>query len=301
MPINATAPKNVSAGEPITAGAWNVIVDAIKAVVQHLDTSEASSLRVAIKNAGVTGARVAATRDDDVTFEAVPPVPPGTQYIFAGLRAGSYAVRVEAPGFSPATSNVAVPLAAPLEITLTASGAIMPQLFGLTLRAALLELRNRNIAVDRVLDVVGRDVAPASPSSQHNDSAVLLQLPAPGEPVAPEGRSHLVISAALEVQPSIEVPSLAGLTLAEAQKALEGAGLVLGKVTTRQPRPGRPGPPPPGGPAPPSGPVPPVPAVRTGPPPPRPAAAPEPAPPGGTPARPAASPRAKRRAPGRKR
>jgi beta-lactam-binding protein with PASTA domain len=47
---------------------------------------------------------------------------------------------------------------------------------------------------------------------------------------------QLVISAALQVEPAIEVPSLAGLTLPEAQKALEGIGLVLGKVTTLQPK-----------------------------------------------------------------
>jgi len=36
------------------------------------------------------------------------------------------------------------------------------------------------------------------------------------------------------VEASIEVPSLAGLTLTEAQKALESVGLVLGKVVTKQ-------------------------------------------------------------------
>jgi beta-lactam-binding protein with PASTA domain len=43
-----------------------------------------------------------------------------------------------------------------------------------------------------------------------------------------------VIAAALQVQPTIEVPSFAGLTLNEAQKALEGIGLVMGKVVTKQ-------------------------------------------------------------------
>ena len=43
-------------------------------------------------------------------------------------------------------------------------------------------------------------------------------------------------AATLTAQASIEVPSLAGLSLPEAQKALESLGLVLGKVTTKQPR-----------------------------------------------------------------
>ena len=60
MAVNAPAPKNVKAGEPVTAEAWNTIVDAINAVVQFINSSEASSLRVVIKNADITGARVAA-------------------------------------------------------------------------------------------------------------------------------------------------------------------------------------------------------------------------------------------------
>ena len=61
-----------------------------------------------------------------------------------------------------------------------------------------------------------------------------MQFPDAGTPVAPEGKTQLVIAAALHIQPSIEVPSFVGLTLAEAQKALEGMGLVLGNVVTKQ-------------------------------------------------------------------
>lgn len=236
MAIDVPAPKTVKAGEPVTAEAWNTIVNAINAAIQHLNNSEASSLRVVVTNAGVTRARVTATRDDGVSFEAVAPVPPGTQYIFAGLRAGAYKIRVESPGFSPAVVDATAPAASPVEVTLTSSGSIMPDLFGLTLRAALLELKNRNIGVERVLDVVGRDVAPANPDPAFVDQPVLMQLPAAGTAVPPEGRVQLIVSAALEAEQAVEMPSLAGLTLAEAQKALENVGLKLGKAVTTQPR-----------------------------------------------------------------
>jgi beta-lactam-binding protein with PASTA domain len=49
---------------------------------------------------------------------------------------------------------------------------------------------------------------------------------------------HLVVAAVLEAESSIEIPSLTGLSLPEAQKALESLGLVLGKVVTKQQRPG---------------------------------------------------------------
>lgn len=233
MPINVPPQKTVSPGEPVTAEGWNAIVGGVTALTQYLNATEASGVRVVIKNTDVVDARVTATRDDGVTYEAVAPVPPGTDFVLAGLRPGAYTIRVEAPGFSPETLPITVPISTPVEVSLQASGAFMPELFGLTLRAALQDLGTRKIAVSRILDVVGRDVAPANPGAEYNDQPVLAYYPPAGTAVPPEGQIKLVVAAALQVQASIEVPSLAGLTLAEAQKALETIGLVLGKVVTK--------------------------------------------------------------------
>ena len=236
MAINPHIPTPVNPGEPVTAQAWNVIVNAIVAISNYLDTTEASSLQVTITNAQADPqrTRVTATRDDGGVFAAVAPAPPATNWVFTGLRSGPYAVRVEAHGFAPKVQQVTVPSADPVSITLTPDGAFMPKLFGLTLQAAMQELTNLNIAVDRILDVAGREVAPGNPAAEHRDSPVLLQIPASGEAVPPSGRANLVIAATLEVEAAVEVPSLAGLTLTEAQKALESLGLVLGKVVTKQ-------------------------------------------------------------------
>jgi len=233
MPINVPPQTTVSPGEPVTAEGWNAIVGGVTALTQYLNATEASGVHVVIKNAGVTNARVTATRDDGVTYEAVAPVPPGTDFIIAGLRPGAYVVRVEAPGFSTETTPITAPIATPVEISLQANGAFMPELFGLTLRAALQELSSRKIAVGRILDVVGRDVPPANPGSDYNDQPILAHFPSAGTAVPPEGQVQLLVSTALQVQQSVEVPSLAGLTLSEAQKALEALGLVLGKVVTK--------------------------------------------------------------------
>jgi hypothetical protein len=233
MPINVPPQTTVSPGEPVTAEGWNAIVGGVTALTQYLNATEASGVHVVIKNAGVTNARVTATRDDGVTYEAVAPVPPGTDFIIAGLRPGAYVVRVEAPGFTTETASITAPLATPVEISLQANGAFMPELFGSTLRAALQELSSRKIAVGRILDVVGRDVAPANPGSDYNDQPVLAHFPSAGTAVPPEGQVQLLVSTSLQVQQSVEVPSLAGLTLSEAQKALEALGLVLGKVVTK--------------------------------------------------------------------
>jgi hypothetical protein len=236
MDINPNIPKTVNPGEPVTAEAWNVIVRAILALTNYLSSTEASSLQVSLSNTQLdaASARVTATRDDGITFQAVAPVLPSTFFVFAGLKPGLYTIRAEAVGFDAATKNVTSPTADVVTLTLTPRGAFMPSVFGKPLQAAIQELDNLNIPVTRILDVTGVDIPPASPGAENNDSPVLGQVPSAGEHVPPEGRAQLVIASALQLQPSIEMPSLAGLTLAEAQKALEGLGLVLGKVVTKQ-------------------------------------------------------------------
>jgi len=228
--------KLVNAGEPVTAQAWNDIVEALGQVHTHLESTEATALKVQVTTPGadLASVRVTAVRGDGIAIDAVAPVSPGTQHVFAGLRPGSYTLRVEAPGYQGATSSVTVPDAAVQNIALTAAGGFMPPVFGLELQEALAVLANVQIAVGRILDVTGTDVPAANPGPQYNGSRVLMQLPQAGEAV-PTGQSvQLVIAAVLAAQASIEIPSLTGLTLPEAQKALESLGLVLGKVVTKQ-------------------------------------------------------------------
>jgi len=236
MAINPNIPKTVNAGEPVTAEGWNVIVNGILALTNYLNSTEASSLQVSLTNVGLalSSARVTATRADGVIFQAVAPVAPANTFVFSGLAPGPYTIRAEAPGFDAATKSITSPSAEAVPLTLTPNGAFMPAVFGAPLQAALQQLKNANIAVSRIIDVAGRDVAPANPGADNDNSPVLAQIPAAGLPVAPDGNAQLVIATSLQVQSSVEIPSLAGLTLAEAQKALEGLGLVLGKVVTKQ-------------------------------------------------------------------
>ena len=236
MAINPNLPKTVNAGEPVTAEGWNVIVNGIIALTNYLNSTEASSLQVSLTNVGLalTSARVTATRGDGVTFEAVAPITSSGTFVFSGLAPGPYTLRAEAPGFEATTKSITAPSAEAISLTLTPHGAFMPSVFGDTLQAALQELKNAKIPVSRIIDVAGRDVAPANPGADNNNSPVLAQIPGAGVPVPPDGNAQLVIATSLQVQSSVETPSLTGLTLAEAQKALEGIGLVLGKVVTKQ-------------------------------------------------------------------
>ena len=231
--------KLASPGEPVTAQAWNDVLNGLGQVHSFLENTEATALRVQVSATGADLARVRVTalRADGIAFDAVPPLPPSTQHMFPGLRPGSYTLQVSAVGFQPTSANVTLPDATVQAVVLNPSGAFMPAVFGMTLAEALAALANRQIAVDRVLDITGSDVPVANPGSQFSGSRVLMQLPLEGTAVPVGQPVQLVISATLAAQATVEIPPLTGLTLAEAQKALEGLGLVLGKVVTKQPRP----------------------------------------------------------------
>lgn len=229
---------NVQAGDPLTAQAWNDVVNAVAALYHFIESTEAASVQVQIANTGIElgSVRVTATRDDGISTEAVRPIAPATQHTFPGLRPASYKIRAEAPGFETATLDLVVPAdgAVPTQnLTLTKKGAFMPGVFGLTLRQALDQLGGLSIAVNNIIDVTGTAVPVANPGSAYTESIVLMQLPMAGLAVAPGEAAQLVISAALQAEASVEMPSLVGLTLAEATKALEAIGLKVGKASTR--------------------------------------------------------------------
>jgi len=231
--------KNVQAGEPVTAQAWNDVVNSVGAVYEHIENSEASSVKVQVAAQGIDLGlvRVTATRADGISIEAVRPVPPDSLHTFPGLSPGSYTIRAEAPGFEPATVSltVAASAAPPTQnITLTKKGSFMPLTFGKTLTDALAQLVALNIAVSQVIDVTGTNVPVAQPGPAFAGAVVLMQFPPVGVPVGPGEFAQLVISAELSVEASVEMPSLLGLTMAEATKALQAVGLKAGKSTTKK-------------------------------------------------------------------
>ncbi|HVR99849.1 MAG TPA: PASTA domain-containing protein [Thermoanaerobaculia bacterium] len=241
MPLPTFTATEVQPGQPLTAQAWNEIVQALAALNAHLQAAEETSLRVQIANAGIDLSRVritAVSQDGLQAFAGVRTADTAGQgqFIFSGLRPGVFTVRAEAPAFDAVSQAVTVPSAQPVSLTLTARGAAMPALFGAPLGDALQILSQTGIAVGRIVDAQGREVAPANPGADAVGVPVLMQLPAPGEPVPVGTLVQLAIAAPLRVEATVEVPSLAGLSLEEAKKALEALGLKLGKTENRQRR-----------------------------------------------------------------
>lgn len=239
MELQPFIAKEVSPGEPITAQAWNDMVVAIASITEFLQATSGSGLTVNVGNAGADPlqTRVLAIAENGAVVEAalIPPGStenaPGGAFSLKGLVPGPYTIRAEAPGFTAASQAITMPQSTPVTLTMTSSAPFMPLVFGRTLGDALAELATANINVSRIIDITGQEVAPGNPTTEHKESPVLMQFPPKGEPVAAGSTAQLVVAAALELEASVEMPSLAGLSLPEARRVLDELGLVLGKVT----------------------------------------------------------------------
>jgi hypothetical protein len=240
MELKPFIKKTVQPGEPLTAQAWNDVLDGIEGVDQFLRAT-LHTVKVKITTPGLDPGlvRVTATRAEGAPAEAVGPVPPGTEHILSWLEPGAWTVTAMATGYQPATAPLTVGDTAEttIEIALQPAGAFMPDCFGLPLPQAQAALATAGIPLVRLTDFTGRELPPQNPGSDAADAPVFVQWPAAGLPVAAGTGAALVIAVPIQIEAAVEVPSLAGLTQQEAQKALENIGLLLGKVNVLQKQP----------------------------------------------------------------
>jgi len=234
MDLNPFLKKTVQPGEPLTAQAWNDILDAVDGAYQFLQSTQ-HTVRVTITNPELADdlerVRVTASRSAGAPVEAVRPIPPGKDHVLSRLEAGAWTVTAEAHGYAPASAPVTVADAGEttLQLALQKAGSFMPDFFGATLGIAKAALAQATIPLVRVLDFNGRELP--TNSTDDDDKPVLVQWPPPDVALPPGGGARLVIAVPVQVEPAVEVPALTSLTQQEAQKALEAVGLTLGKVT----------------------------------------------------------------------
>jgi len=229
MPLTFTK-TNVKPGEPVTAQAWNAIVDGLFDVQTILATGS-GTVHVAVTGdqKDIDAARVVATDAGGVRYEAVQQVAPGDPFVFPKLSAGAYTISVSAPSCTTGTGTVTIAndgtaTPDPVPIALAFAGKRMPNVLGAKWSDAAATLATIN---PRVLDASGKGIPLTGFDPDYKDVPVLMQWPDPDE-IVPAGKDPYVIIATI-VKPAVLIPTpnFIGMTVAEAQAAAAQAGLVI--------------------------------------------------------------------------
>jgi hypothetical protein len=234
MPFTPPALVHAEPGRPITAQAWNALVDAIGSLYDAVNTLGGNLLMVDVQVGGAarSDARVVAVpAAGGRAIAAVAPFAGQARYQLAGLTDGAWQLKVSAPGCADASVDISVPASTEATVTLTPNQIAMPDLYGLTVVQALAALAGPNLTVDTILDVTGDNVPKLNPPTHQQGAVVLAQSPAPGSlATAGAAQVRLVVSAQIE-SAIVAVPNLAGMTLAQATAALAAVGLEIGTTS----------------------------------------------------------------------
>ena len=229
MPLNFVK-TNVHPGEPVTAQAWNDIVNGLFDVQSILETGS-GTVRVTVTGdqRDIDVARVIATDADGVRYEAVEQIAPGDPFVFPKLTAGAYNITVSAPQCTTGTGTVTIAQDGsatpnPVPIALAFTGKRMPNVLGIAWKTAAPALASVN---PRVLDASGKGVPLTGFDAAYNDAPVLMQWPDPDE-VLPVGRDPYVIVATI-VKPTVLIPTpnFIGMTIGQAQVEAAKSGLTI--------------------------------------------------------------------------
>lgn len=221
---------NVVPGEPVTAQAWNDIVNALFDV-QSILAAGSGTVRVAVTGdqRDIDVARVIAADAAGVRYEAVPQLAPGDPFVFPKLTAGAYTITVTAPQCTNGAGVVTIAndgsaTPNPVPIALAFTGKRMPNVLGVAWKTAAPALAAVN---PRVLDASGKGIPLTGFDASYNDAPVLMQWPDPDE-VLPVGKDPYVIVATV-IKPTVLVPTpnFIGMTVAQAQAEASKSGLII--------------------------------------------------------------------------
>jgi len=237
MPLTTPALATVTAGEPVTAQGWNAIVTGLGDLYAAVIALGGETLDVAVTSNGAPfpdAVVIAEPLGGGRAVRALPPFGARTAHLLVGLTDGAWRLHIQAPAFVSQTKDVTLPSAEVVAVAMAVDGIVVPDLFGVSLQGALDQVRALKIDADLVLDTTGREVSRTAVPPEFVDAPVLMQLPAAGAvvPLA-TGRVRLVVASALRRDPVVTMPSIIGLTLAEAQEAVERVGLRLGSSSVR--------------------------------------------------------------------
>src|SRR5262245_50617986 len=113
-----------------------------------------------------------------------------------------------------------------VHVSLGTEQVSIPDVRGLTLRQATLQLENAHLGIGRISKVYARQDADAE------GQVVQAMRPRPGEPLTSGGKVDLVVATSGHPEPFL-VPDFGGRSLEEARKQIEAQGFRVGRVTYR--------------------------------------------------------------------
>jgi hypothetical protein len=238
MTVELPALAHVEPGRPITAAAWNAILDSLGLLRDALNAIGSDDLQVTVHLAGQTATKiplaeiVAVSRDSGRALRAVQPFPGRDAHTLLGMEEGVWDLHITAPGYQLRNMEISYPGETAVVVGLTPDGRVaVPDLFGQKLSQAKATLAAQGMAIARILDSAGKnhpvDDAPAN-------MVVLYQLPAQGTLIQPAvDRIRLVIAAEVEITGMVQVPDVTGLTPTAAAARLAEYGLVMEQQTRK--------------------------------------------------------------------
>jgi hypothetical protein len=237
MPVVKPPLGRVAPGQPVTAQGWNQIVDGLSDVFDAVLALGTGTfvVRVTSEAQVVANARVVAVPTlGGQPVEAIAPFGDTDHHTLAGISDGKWRIHVLAPGFRPEVREVQIAGPGELAVPLQRAGVVVPALFGAPAQQALSDLAKVGLRVDLILDATGHEVSRATLPPTYQNSPVLLQLPDAGTVLDPSTAGvKLVLAAALQLEETVTMPSLVGLTYDEVVAALNQLGLKVGKTIIR--------------------------------------------------------------------
>lgn len=237
MTVELPALAQVEPGRPITANAWNEILNSLGLLRDAVNAIGSGELQVTVHLAGDTGTFIpraeviAVSQDTGMAIRAVQPFPGRDAHTVFGMAKGDWDIYIQAPDYMVDTRTVSYPEETAVSVGIKPDGKAVPDLFGLRLSQAKSAIKDAGMSISRILDSAGKShTVEDAPSTMR----VLYQMPLPGEMINPDiDRIRLVIAAEVEITGMVKVPDVSGLTPNQATAKLAEFGLVLEQKTRK--------------------------------------------------------------------
>ncbi len=237
MTVELPALVQVEPGRPITANAWNEILNSLGLLRDAVNAIGSGQLQVTVHLAGDTNKKIpwseviAVSQDTGMAIRAAQPFPGREAHTIFGIAEGDWDIHIQVPDYLLDTQTVSFPQDSAISVGLTPDGKAVPDVFSLRMNQAQSKISAAGMSISKIIDSAGKthtedDVPP--------NMRVLYQIPSPGVVINPAvERIRLVIAAEVEITGMVQVPDLKGMTPSKASAKLAEYGLILEQKTRK--------------------------------------------------------------------